>query len=121
MKRFINEDYSSHVANNEFIYFPEEWVNIYEILPDIDPSYWISSYGRIYDEYDRRFLMICIDNENKCCTINIRNLEGSILHVDLSILMLRIFKNLSELKRCMIKYIDGDFTNNDIDNLNIIK
>lgn len=118
MKRFIDENYLNHNNNNEFIYFPEEWVNISQNLPQllIKPYYWISVYGNIFSETYNSMMTPNIDYNNKRTRICLIVEDGA-MNIDIDRLMLMIFKPILEPDKYVAKHIDGNFLNNNIDNL----
>ena len=111
---YIDEDYFRHINNNEFIFFPEEWIRCSDFFTNVKPNYFVSSYGRVFNTKTNQFINP-IDSGGSL-TLSLRTIDGK-QKFRLHRLVMMCFKPIENSNSYDIKHLDGNKFNNNIDNL----
>ena len=93
-----------------------------DLYPMIDDIYAISNKGRIYSKKLKRLIKIRVNgkNHNGYCMCKLHCKQGySKSYMDFGIhrLLMVMFKPVPNMKNLVVNHIDGNKTNNDLDNL----
>lgn len=112
---YIDEDYFRHINNNEFIFFPEEWIRCSDFFTNVKPNYFVSSYGRVFNTKTKQFINP-VDSGGSL-TLSLSTIDGKRQKFRLHRLVMMCFKPIENSNSYDIKHIDGNKFNNNINNL----
>lgn len=87
----------------------EEWIKIPQLyFPNLVPRYWISTFGRLYNEETKTLLpQNKMYNKDKYITISLSNIDGSHQYFQIHRLMMMIFNPIPNYELYDVNHKDG--------------
>lgn len=109
----INDSYNNL---ENLAYNAEWWVNLANVIPGVRPSYFVSTFGRIYSSMSHKFLKPHIIGRGYI-SVKLYFLDGSKKDYLLHRLIKMAFEPIPNPDQYQINHIDGDKLNNCLYNL----